>query len=240
MKSSLLTLVFPLFLGSVCAQTTLFNFDTASSHSPLPISLSAEGITAQFSATGQGFSIQPADTMGFTPVGFSGNCIYPSSVLAAGLRISFSQSLSDLSILYAPQELACDSSARMRITAYMDSTEVATATTTADPPGTWPSATLAVSAPEGFNNVVIHYDAPPPTGGDWGPIFMADNLSVIGIPEPAGLTLFALGFGTAIFLRWHSRQGRVNTSAGVESAIPPRACGSPYRVREARIKRRRP
>ena len=172
---------------------TLFDFENATVHSPLPLSLTVDGITAQFSATGQGFSIQPADTMGFTPAGFSGNCIYPSSVFQSDLHIDFSEILSQLSILYAPQELACDSSARMRVTAFMDSTQVATATTTADPPGTWPSATLAINAPEGFNNVVIHYDAPPPTGGDWGPIFMADNLAINVVPEPGSFTLFGLG-----------------------------------------------
>src|SRR5580765_4367759 len=94
---------------------TLFDFENATVHSPLPLSLTADGITAQFSVTGQGFSIQPADTMGFTPAGFSGNCIYPSSIFQSDLQISFSEILSQLSILYAPQELACDSSARMRV-----------------------------------------------------------------------------------------------------------------------------
>jgi hypothetical protein len=193
---------------------TLFDFENAPVHSPLPLSLTLDEITAQFSATGQGFSIQPADTMGFTPAGFSGNCIYPSSVFASDLDISFSESLSRLSILYAPQELACDSSARMRVTAFMDSAQVGTATMTADPPGTWPSATLAISVPEGFNRVVVHYDAPPPTGGDWGPIFMVDNLAVSVVPEPGSFAVFGLGlFG--IYIRFsrsrrRERRGREN------------------------------
>jgi hypothetical protein len=174
-KTSMILLGASLLTRPATSQTTLFDFDSAPVHSPLPLSLSVNGITAQFSATGQGFSIQPANTLGFTPAGFSGNCVYPSSVFAADLLVSFSQSLSDLSVLYAPEEYACDSSATMRVAAYLDSALVGTATMTAEPPGTWPSATLAISVQGGFNNVMIHYDAPPPTGGDYGPIFMADN-----------------------------------------------------------------
>ena len=159
-------------------QAVLFDFDTAPLYSPLPLNLTVGGITAQFSATGQGFSIQQANALGFTPAGFAGFCIYPSSVFLADLHIGFSQALTDFSILYAPEEYACDSSATMRVTAYMSGTPVGTNTATADPPGTWPTATLSFSSAQGFDSVVVHYDAPPPTGGDWGPIFMADNMNV--------------------------------------------------------------
>ncbi len=121
--------------------------------------------------------------MGFTPAGFSGNCLYPSSVFASDLLVSFSASLVDFSILYAPQELACDSSATMRVTAYLDTALVGTSTTNAVA-GTWPSETLRFSSGQPFNRVVGHYDKPPVTGGDWGPIFMVDNLRV-GLAPPA-------------------------------------------------------
>src|SRR5947209_4044137 len=85
------------------AQSIVFDFENATLHSPLPIELTVGGLTAQVSATGQGFSIQRADTMGFTPAGFSGNCIYPSSVFAADLIIRFSERLIGFSVLYAPQ-----------------------------------------------------------------------------------------------------------------------------------------
>jgi hypothetical protein len=161
------------------AQAVLFDFDNAPLYSPLPITLTVGGITAQFSATGHGFSIQWANTMGFTPVGFAGLCIYPSSVFPADLLVSFAPAvLTDFSILYAPEEYGCDSSATTRVTAYMSGTYVGTNTTTAYPPGTWPTGTLTFSSPQGFNSVVVHYDSPPPTGGDWGPIFMADNMNV--------------------------------------------------------------
>jgi hypothetical protein len=46
-----------------------------------------------------------------------------------------------------------------------------------------------LSSPQGFDTVVVHYDAPPPTGGDWGPIFMADYM-VVTIAD----RVFANGF----------------------------------------------
>ena len=171
-----------LFTAHAAAQTVLFDFDSAPPRAPLPIRLTIGGITAQFSATGQGFSIQEANTLGFTPTGFAGYCVYPGSVFAADLLVAFSRPLTSFSILYAPEEYACDSSARMRVTADLDGLVVGTSTTTADPPGTWPSATLAFSSAQTFNHVVIHYDAPPPTGGDWGPIFMSDNMTVVSPP----------------------------------------------------------
>ena len=169
------------------AQSLLFDFDNAPVHTPLPISLTVGGITAHFSATGQGFSIQPADSLGFTPVGFAGYCIYPSSIYAADLLVSFSTALTDFSILYAPEEYACDSSATMRVTAFQDGVMVGTAVTNAQA-GTWPSETLRLSSAQPFDIVMVHYDQPPVTGGDWGPIFMADNMTVTPAPLPMRLT----------------------------------------------------
>ena len=168
------------------AQPVLFDFDNAVIHTPLPIDLTVGGITAHFSATGQGYSIQDANTMGFTPQGFAGNCIYPSSVYLSDLLISFDQTLSDFSIMYACQELGCDDAATMRVTAYMNSTYIGTDTRTATYPGTWPSDTLRCSFAQGFNNVVVHYDSRPPTCQDYGVIFLADNMRVT-IQNPTGI-----------------------------------------------------
>ncbi len=173
-----LVLVAMVFAVPAMAQTVLFDFDNAPLYAPLPLDLTVQGITAHFSATGQGYSIQQANTMGFTPQGFAGYCIYPSSIYLSDLLISFSVTLTDFSIMYAPEEYGCDSSATLRVTAYMNGAYVGTNTTTAYPPGTWPTGTLTFSSAQGFNSVVVHYDAPPPTGGDWGPIFMADNMYV--------------------------------------------------------------
>ncbi len=183
MKTTLLVILTSGLLVRTEAESLLFDFENAPVHTPLPLSLTVGVITAQFTATGQGFSIQPANSMGFTPAGFSGNCIYPSSIYAADLIVSFSAPLTAFSILYAPQELACDSSATMRVTAYLDATSVGTATTNAQP-GTWPTETLQFSSPQSFNKVVVHYDKAPITGGDWGPVFMADNMSVTPAPPP--------------------------------------------------------
>ncbi len=168
--------------GSATAQSILFDFDNAHQYSPLPVGVTAGGLTAQLNGTGQGYSIQAANALGFTPAGFAGLCVYPNSIYAADLIITFSQPITDFSIMYAPEEYACDSSATLRATAYMNGTLVGTNTAVADPPGTWPTGTLTYSNTAGFNSVVVHYAAPPPTGGDWGPIFMADNMVVTRMP----------------------------------------------------------
>jgi hypothetical protein len=178
---------------SASAQSVLFDFNNAPLHSPLPITLTVGGITAHFSGTGQGYSIQDTSAP-VVPIGFTGRFIYPSSVFPADLLISFDQTLTEFSILYSPQELACDDSATMRVTADMNGNFVGTNTTTASNPGTWPVETLACSFPQGFNSVVVHYDAHPPTCQDWGPIFLADDMRVT--PMGVGVTPFCFGDGT--------------------------------------------
>jgi hypothetical protein len=170
------------------AQSVTFNFDDAAQYSPLPIDLTEGGITGHFSSGSPfyNYSIQRADVLGFIPKDFSGLCIFPSTVFASDLLISFSTQLTDFSILYAPEEYATDSSCIMRVTAYLGSQFVATTTYQIKQPGTWPSGTLALSSAAPFDNVVAHYEAPPPTGGDYGPIFMADNLVVTPLAGTGG------------------------------------------------------
>ncbi|MBK9403524.1 MAG: hypothetical protein IPN57_03140 [Ignavibacteria bacterium] len=60
----------------------------------------------------------------------------------------------------------------------MNGSFVGTSTKTARNPGTWPSATLRCSFPQGFNSVVVHYASRPPTCQDYGVIYMADNMRV--------------------------------------------------------------
>jgi hypothetical protein len=158
--------------------TFVFDFNNAPLHVSLPIDLTVGGLTAHFSATGAGFSIQYADTMGFTPAGFDGLCLYPNSVFPADLLVSFSSKLTWFSIMYAPQELGCDDSATLRVTAYLNGVYVDTNTATVPVPGTWPTGTLTIGVPAGFDSVVVHYDSPPPICQDWGPIFLADNMIV--------------------------------------------------------------
>jgi hypothetical protein len=141
-------------------------------------------VTATFTATGQGFSIQAASALGFTPVGFAGRCIYPSSIYPADLNIAFSKPLTAFSILTAVQDLACDHGATMKVTAFMNGSVVGSATAQAPPDYTWPSMTLAFAGAAPFNSVNIHYLLPPPGCGDWGPIFMADNMLVTPVPAP--------------------------------------------------------
>ena len=168
------------------AQDVTFDFDNAPLHAPLPLDLTAGGITGHFSSGSPvyNYSIQSADVLGFTPQGFSGLCIFPSTVFQSDLLVSFNTQLTSASILYAPEEYATDSSCTMRMTAYLGMTYVGTNTYQNPNPGTWPSAILSFSSISPFDNIVIHYEAPPPTGGDYGPIFMVDNLVI----TPTGAT----------------------------------------------------
>src|SRR5689334_5198381 len=136
--------IIPIFLLislNASAQPVLFDFDNAALHSSLPMDQTVGGITAYLSAIGQGYSIQEANVLGFTPQGFSGRIIYPNSIYLADLLISFNQSLTDFSIMYACQELGCDDAATMRVTAYLNGNYIGTNTRTATYPGTWPSDT---------------------------------------------------------------------------------------------------
>src|ERR1035438_4996763 len=162
MKTHILIVVAGLLTFQAGARSVLFDFDNAPPPSPLPIDLTVGGITAHLSATGQGYSIQDT-TAPVVPAGFSGRFIYPSSINAADLLVSFSTPLTDFSILYASQELACDSSATMRVTAYLNGAFVATATTNAtwNCTCTYTAQILPISSAQPFNSVVVHYDAPP-------------------------------------------------------------------------------
>ena len=181
-----------LFVTNLRAQTLLFDFDNAPLHTPLPINLTVGGITAHFSANPvfYNYSIQrPADVIGFTPAGFAGYCISPNTIYPCDLLISFDRPMNAASIMYAPEEYATDSSCTMRITAYLGTTFVGTNTYQIPEPGTWPTGILSITTVQPFDNVVIHYDQPPPTGGDYGPIFMADNLLVTPAAAPVPLSV---------------------------------------------------
>lgn len=174
-------------------QQVLFDFNSAPLHTPLPLDLTAGGITGHFSGTGQGFSIQGPGSPIY-PVGFSGNFIYPSSVFAADLVVSYSRTLTDFSALYALNELACDDSATVRVTAYMNGVLVGTNTAMTPNPGTYPVWTIACSFPQGFNSVVVHYDKKPPTCTDYGVELFIDDMRVTPMPADPWTNI---GFGLA-------------------------------------------
>lgn len=175
----LITLAVALGLRAT-AQSVLFNFDNLPVYSPLPVSDVQGGIIAQF--TGSAYSIQSVTTATVVPVGFSGSFIFPGG--AGDLQVSFSKPLTAFSILYATQELACDDSATMRVTAYMNGTLVGTSTTNSTSlcVCTWTANTLSITTTQAFNRVVVHYDSKPPTCADWGAIFLADNMVVTPMP----------------------------------------------------------
>ncbi len=172
----------------VAAQSVLFDFENAPANGQVPFNLTVGGITASFSKTGMGgFYVDlPQNTIKTIPAGFSGLCLNPTSLDAADLNVGFSIPLSDFSILYAAQELACDQSATMQVTAYLNGALAGSATTNATTlcPCTWQSQTLAFSSAQGFNSVVVRWVAPGPGCQDYGPLFVADNMVVTPAPPP--------------------------------------------------------
>ncbi|MBS1492724.1 MAG: T9SS type A sorting domain-containing protein [Bacteroidetes bacterium] len=172
-----------LILGSVqiYSQPVLFDFDNAPLYTSFPIDQTAGGITAHFTATGQGYSIQNANALGFTPTGFSGRILYPNSIYLSDITIQFDQLISDFSILYCCQELGCDDAATMKVTAYKNGALIGFNTRTATYPGTYPVDTLKCSFAQGFNSVVLHYQQRPPTCQDYGVIYLADKMQVTSL-----------------------------------------------------------
>lgn len=173
---------------SSMAQSLLFDFDNVPKYTPLPIDISVGSVNAHFSYQFYGFSIQAANTY-YAPVGFAGNCIFPNTVFRDDLYVDFSVPLTEFSMLFSPHELACGTTATMRVTAYLDGSLVGTSTAKAPGPGTWPTGQLVYNSASPFNRVVVHYDAPPPSGGDYGVIFMADYMAVTPVGEGSTETL---------------------------------------------------
>jgi hypothetical protein len=216
-KSFFVAVITAFFIHTAQSQSITFDFDNAPQHAPLPLDLTAGGITGHFSSGSPfyNYSIQSADVLGFTPPGFSGLCIFPSTVFQSDLLVSFDTPLTSASILYAPEEYGTDSSCTMRMTAYLGTTYIGTNTYQIPNPGTWPSGTLSFSSTSPFDNIVIHYDAPPPTGGDYGPIFMADNLVV----TPSAVTTTTLHVvGVAPRYQLQGGSNRVGTQVAIQDA----------------------
>jgi hypothetical protein len=160
-----------------------FNFDTAAVGAPTPFTLKKGQVTAAFTGGLYGYSIQPANVLGFTPKGFAGNCLYPNTVYPSDVGITFNHAMTGIQMKFSPEEYATDSSATIQVSAYLGTTFVGSATAVAPVPGTWPTGTLRYSTTTGtFDNVVVHYLKAPPTGGDYGPIFMLDVIKVALAP----------------------------------------------------------
>jgi hypothetical protein len=188
------------------AASITFDFENATVGSSLPLNLTVDGLTASLSATGLGsfYIQQPQNTIGLTPQGFSGNALIPTSIDSADLHVGFSRTLTDFSILVAPQDLNTSSTATLRVTAYMNNVLVGTNTSMGTEPFFWPSSTLSFGSAQGFNSVVVHYDSPPPGAPpeDYGRIFVADNMIVTPVPEPSAVLLGAIGFAGLLARRW--------------------------------------
>ena len=82
-------------------QSVTFYFDNAPQYAPLPLYLTAGGITGYFSSGSPfyNYSIQRADVLGFTPEGFSGLRTLPSTIYESDRLVSFDAQLTSASIL---------------------------------------------------------------------------------------------------------------------------------------------
>jgi len=154
-------------IGSVLT----FDFDTgspaASAGQSTPLSQSVGGVTAYFSSLSDpaAFSIQNQSTTFFTLPQFSGNYLYQNESSRTNLRITFSQTLTSISLTFATIEYhgvgEVDQPTAIELTAHMDSTETpAVGSATARgvfPEGyTYPHGTLSFdSGGQPFNVVEI-------------------------------------------------------------------------------------
>lgn len=205
-----------LLTSSALGQNVLFDFNNGPEYTGTPLYQHAGNILAKFDgSTAVAYSIQnTANVIGVLPTGFSGLGLCPDSVFGADLYVSFYDDtfglpldVSAVSILVAPQELACDSSSTMQIRAY-EGTNLVGSNTAKAPSDlntyTWPTITLGFSSTVPFNNVVIHFLSGPPTGGDWGGIFAADNLTVTPVAAPEPVSVMLLGIGALALLKRRS------------------------------------
>ena len=146
------------------------------------------------------------------PSGFTGNWIYPSSVSPADLLISFSQTITDFSVLFATWDLTYDTTATMQVTAYQGTTLIGSNTAQGDPGLPYPVGTLTFSAAQGFDNVVLHWLSPPSPPENYAPVFFADDVKVTtlaAVPEPTSLMLLGLAaIGMIAGARLHRRLAR--------------------------------
>lgn len=174
---------FNLISGSV-----FFDLDNGPVDASLPVDLAVDGLGAHFWATGpSNYRVLPATDGDFPLEGFYGLCIFPDTDTESDLEIDFDQPLGFFSIMYAPNEVGCDDTATMRLTAFLDGVYVGTSTSMAAAPGDWPTGILSFSSDQAFDQVVIHYDSPPPTCQDWAPAFAVDNMLVTLAPGTAAV-----------------------------------------------------
>ena len=105
------------------AQTVTFDSDTAPLHTSLPLDITAVALPL-ISARVRPFTIIPSNEPTFwvsRRLDFPAIASYPNTVFQSDLLISFGSTLlTDISIMYAPEEYATDSSCMMRLTAYLD------------------------------------------------------------------------------------------------------------------------
>ena len=183
-RSAALLALLGLWLGhSAVAPAATFDFDTATpaltpGQNP-PFDQTSGAITAHFSVSSGGFSVQHAGSTMLTLSQFSGNYLYPSGDNGV-LVIQFSQQITNLAFNFATAEATpIENPTPVGLIAYANATNTPAVGATnqagkyfGSPPNSLPMGLLTFNSATPFNLVTINIQAGGATG------FLLDNLVV--------------------------------------------------------------
>lgn len=187
------------------AQSVTFDFDTGTpaliQRQNLPLSQTAGGITAQFSAVAGSFSIQTDISTGFHLAQFSGKYLYPNNLLGNVLRIQFSRALTEVAFDFATTDYPpTEVPTPILLTAFsvvpgLTNTVGSVTIHAAYGTNTYPMGAFAFNSGDKlFNQVEIRIRP----GG--GATFFLDTLRAVAVPLPL-LNIQAAGVG-ALVISW--------------------------------------
>ena len=196
-RSTSLLALLGLWLGnSAVAQTATFDFDTATpaltTGQNVPFDQTSGAVTAHFSASSGGFSVQHAGSTYLNLSLFSGNYLYPNEDNGV-LVIQFNEQITNLAMAFATAEqVFYKDPTPIRFIAYTNSTSTPPVGST-NQAGTYfggnalPMGTLTFNSATPFNLVTISF----PPGDDTG--LLMDNLVV----KVSGGTVFTIATSAA-------------------------------------------
>ena len=184
--------------GLLNAQTATFDFDTGtpalSGGQSTPFDQTASGVTARFSAAlGGGYSVQSDSTTGWKMSRFSGNYLYPNSLMTGSLDIKFSRQLTSISLTFGTLDFQqAELTTPIKLTAYkqLDGTTVGSMTASGKYIGdTMPEGVLTFnSGVQTFDEVQIDIPPQPLAASN----FVLDNIIVTAVVTTQTVSLAAV------------------------------------------------